>query len=191
MSLLESKKNGTFVDDFKSYKEGGVGLPVWVPLSGKWQIKDGMLNVLNTQGYDFIATANMKVTGDYKVEVTAKVVKGIYEAGLMFNLPSRFAVSGSQMVRFSGASTLWCGPYPFSLEHNLPTGVDYQNTDFHTLSITVMNSKGTYDLAVNGRVIAKNLKLTNVLKKGQFGYIGVVSCRGHLAFKSFKVTPVK
>ncbi len=190
-AFTEVGQNGSYADNFQSYKEGSIGLPVWVSLSGRWQIKDGMMHSLNTNGYDFTATANMKVTGDYKVEFTAKIIEGIYEAGLMFNMPSRFSVSNSQMVRFCGASALWCGPIPFVLEHDLPTGVDHQSTEFHTLSITVMNSKGTYDLAVDGKVVGKDLKLTNILKEGQFGYLGLVSCRGHVAFNSFKVTPIK
>jgi hypothetical protein len=52
----------------------------------------------------------------------------------------------------------------------------------------VRNSAGTYDLFVDGKEVAKELKLTNVAKSG--GYVGLVACRGQVAFDDLKVKPL-
>jgi hypothetical protein len=186
-------KDGVFSDDFKSYQTGSVGLPVWLPLSGVWKIQDGQYHEIAGNSYDFCTTANAKIKGDYTIEVSSTLVEGIFESGVVFNLPTRFSMARSQMVRFCGGSALWCGPLQggFSLEHDIPTGVEHVPKDFHMLKVTVYNSKGTYDLAVDGKEIAKDLKLTVKPKSADEGfYVGLISCRGHVAYNSVKVTPL-
>jgi hypothetical protein len=187
-----AKDNG-YSDDFSSYDEGSTGLPVWLPLTGKWKVEQGEYHQLVPNGYDFISTANARISGDYEVEARMRLIEGIQEGGFVFNLPSRFSKGSSQMVRFCGHETLWCGPFDagggFSLEHSVGTGLTERDAGWHTLKVIVHNSAGTYDLLVDGKQVAKDLKLTNVAEGG--GYVGFVACRGQVAFDDLKITPLK
>ena len=185
-------KDNAYSDDFSSYAEGSTGLPVWLPLTGKWRIEKGEYHQLVPNGYDFISTANARIKGDYEIEAKMRVIEGIQEGGFVFNMPSRFSKGSSQMVRFCGHEALWCGPFNagggFSLEHSIGTGLTERDDAWHTLEVVVRNSAGTYDLFVDGKEVAKELKLTNVAKSG--GYVGLVACRGQVAFDDLKVKPL-
>jgi len=184
---------GEFSDDFASYKKDSTGLPVWLPLAGKWKIEDGEYHQLVLQGYDYCTTANAWIRGDYEIEAKVRLVEGTLEGGFLFNMPSRFSKGPSQMVRFSGHETLWCGPFNdegiFTLEHSVPTDVK-RDEEWVTLTVTVHNSRGTYDLAVNGKQVAKDLKLTYVSRADQGRCIGLVGCRGHISYSRVRVTPL-
>ncbi len=189
-------KNGAFSDDFTSYNDGSTGLPVWLSLRGNWQMSGGEFHQSLTHLYDCVATANAKVSGDYEIEAKAKSIDKIFEPGFTFNMPSRLSHASSQMVRFSSHQRLWCGPFNagrgFSLEHLIETGLNKpEDHDWHTLKVTVRNSKGTYDIVLDGKKIREGLKLTHVLGEGQSGYVGLVSCRGHIAYDSVRITPLK
>jgi len=188
-------KDGAFRDDFDSYENGSAGLPAWQPLAGTWAVRDGEYHQTLTQGYDHCATVNVSVSGDYRIETSTRLVKGIQEGGFIFNVPSRFSKNGSQMVRFCGQDTLWCGPFGggggFSLANTIGSGKPERDEKWTTLAVTVRNSDAAYDIAVNGREVARNLKMTNVLQPGKSGYVGLVACRGHVAYDWVNVTPVK
>ena len=186
-------KDGSFSDDFRSYPEGSTGLPAWLPISGVWKIQDGKYHELASHAYDFCSMLNVKLTGDYRVESTSHLVEGIYEAGFVINSASRYSIARSQMVRFSGQEQVWCGPLQggFSLKHVLDTGIAIRDSTPHTLAIDVYNSKGTYDVWVNGKRIGTDLPLAVRLENGQAGYIGLLSCRGHVAYSSVEVRPMR
>jgi len=190
-AFQDFSQNNAFSDNFQSYEEGSAALPVWLPLYGKWKIAGHEYQQLVTNGYDFLATANARITGDDEVAVRLKLIEGILEGGSVFNLPSRFNKGASQMVRFCGHEALWCGPFNagggFSLEHDLKNVLPARDSAWHTLKIIVHNSQGTYDLAVDDKPAATGLKLTNVPKGG--AYIGLVACRGSVAFGQVTVTP--
>jgi hypothetical protein len=54
----------------------------------------------------------------------------------------------------------------------------------------VRNSKAVYDIFVDGKKVAENLKITNVAPK-EGAYLALVACRGHVAFDDLKITPIK
>jgi len=186
-------KDGGFSDDFKSYTEGSVGLPVWLPLSGIWKMEGSEYHEY-ASAYDLCSTANAKLKGDVAIEFSATLVDGIYEPGIVFNMPTRFSIARSQMVRFCGGSAVWCGPIVggFTLEHSLPTGANHvPKSEYITMKVLVYNSRGTYDVLVNDKVVGKDLKLTVRPESSNEGYyFGLISCRGHVAFKYVKVTPL-
>ncbi len=191
-AFKDFSKNNAFSDDFGSYADGSIGLPVWLPLRGKWKMEAGEYHQLVTNGYDFLSTANARIKGDYVIEARVKLVQGIMEAGFVFNMPSRFTKGPSQMVRFCGHEAFWCGPFNsgggFSLEHSVQTGVA-RDEEWHTFKVTVRNSTGTYDVAADGKTVAQGLKITN-LAPDRGSYIGLVACRGHVTYDSVKVTPL-
>lgn len=182
-------RDGAYADDFHHYPEGSVGLPAWLPLAGTWKVSGGEYHMTNTNGYDFISTLNAAESGDYRIEATARLVEGIFEPGFVFNSPSRFTTSRCQMVRFSGFGEVWCGPVVggFSLENTLPTGLPAQGSGAHTIGVSVHNGKGTFDVDVDGKTIGKDLKLGVVAAPGAPVYVGLMGCRGHLAFSSFLI----
>jgi hypothetical protein len=186
-------KDNSYSDIFDSFKDGSVGVPVWLPLHGNWRMQGGEYHLLNTNGYDFISTANARIEGDYVVEARMRLVENIFEGGFVFNLPSRFSKGSSQMVRFCGHETLWCGPFSpgggFTLENSLSSKLKVRDEKWHTLKLVVRNSEGLYDIAVDGKDVAKGLRLTNI--PGNGCYIGLVACRGHVAFEDLKVYPLR
>ncbi|MEP0765762.1 MAG: hypothetical protein HRF45_04380 [Fimbriimonadia bacterium] len=186
-------RNGTYEDDFSRYPNGSMGLPAWLPISGSWQVQGGEYHELSSNGYDFCSTLNVKLTGDYRVEAVSHLVEGIYETGFVFNSASRYAITQSQMVRFSGPEQVWCGPLQggFSLKHVLNTDITVRDSTPHTLAIDVYNSRGSYDVWVNGKKIGTDLPLAVRLEEGQTGYVGLLSCRGHVAYSSVSVRPIR
>jgi hypothetical protein len=187
-------RDNAFTAEFAKYQDGSNGIPVWLPLTGRWKITGGAYHELDSNGYDFLAIANARIRGDYVVNVRMQVVEGILEGGVVFNLPTRFSRASSQMVRFCGHEALWVGPFnsgaAFSLEQDIRTGLTVRDKEWHTLTVTVLNSQGKYDLAVDGKSVATGLKLTNVPKDAG-AYIGLVSCRGHVAFSEVTVAAPK
>lgn len=186
-------RDGTYEDDFDKYPDGSMGLPAWLPISGSWQVQGGEYHETTMNGYDFCSTLNVQVTGDYRVEAVSRVIEGIYETGFVFNSASRYSITQSQMVRFSGPEQVWCGPLQggFSLQHVLNTDITVRDSTPHTLAIDVYNSKGTYDVWVNGKRIGSDLPLAVRLSNGEAGYIGLLSCRGHVAYSSVSVQPIR
>ena len=188
-------KGRMFAEDFSSYENGNTGEPLWQPMSGKWKMEDGRYHQLLTDGYDYCATPSVSVKGDYQIEARLRLVDGTMEGGLMFNMPSRVSKYSSQMVRFSGHETLWAGSFStigeFSLEHSVPTGIKAREEKWAALTVTVRNSRGTYDLTVNGNKVAEGLKLTHKPRRDEGSYFGLVACRGHVAYDWVKVISLK
>ena len=184
---------GEFRDDFTSYEKGTDGKPVWTAAAGKWEMQDGEYHQTLTGGYDHFSAAEVCVRGDYRIETKVRLVKEILEGGFLFNMPSRGSKGSTQMVRFSGHQELWCGPFSgagiFRLDHKVQTGLE-KGEEWVTLAITVRNSKRTYDIELNGKTVAENLKLTHVPREGSGRCIGLVACRGHIAYDYLKVTPL-
>lgn len=189
----EPEPGKRFEDDFSSYPSGGLGLPRWTPIRGTWRMQDGEFHALDMAGYDHCATAQAVVGGDYAVEVAARPVEGIYEAGIVFNLPDRFTFNELQMIRFSGTHEVWCGPLRggFELRHTIPSGLPVNDPEGHVLRVTVRNSAGVYDIAVDGVAIAEDLPLTVIAAPGEKRYFGLISCRGHIAYTAVDAGPVR
>ena len=72
----------------------------------------------------------------------------------------------------------------------MPTGLANDATGWVTLAVTVHNSTGLCDLAVNGEQVAADLKLRHVSPAGQARCVSLVCCRGHVAYDDVKVTPI-
>ena len=124
-----------------------------------------------------------------------RLVKGTMGGGLIFNLSSRRLNTSCQMVRFSGHEKLWCGSFDsggvFDLKHSQPTGLAKNSKGWVTLTVTVRNSSGTYDIAVNGKQLAKALKLRLVPRAGQARCVALTSSHSHVAFDDVKLSPRK
>jgi len=185
-----------FVDDFSKYAPGGSGHPFWRPVKGTWKIVKGEYHNTELHGYDYFAAADAWIKGDYQLTATVRLIKGIQEGGLLFNMPSAFSKSLSHMVRFSGPTELWCGAFGrmdnYIRTKLVKTGIKAGDTSPITLTVTVHNSRRCYDVAVNGKVLARGLKLaTAAPKPGQPRCVGLVSCRGHIAYKQVSLKPIK
>ena len=185
---------GVFADNFSAYTDGDAGSPVWQVLAGEWQVQDGQYHACRTDGYDFCAMAHAHLAARYRLEVRLRLVEGLLEGGLLFNGRSPSSKANSQLVRFSGPGTLWCGPFDrsgaFTLADTLTTGIDPASDEWITLAVTVQNDKGTYDVAINGKPVAEGLKLARAPKGEYTRYAGLMSCRGHIAFDDLKITPL-
>ncbi len=183
-----------FTDDFSSYRKGTSGQPVWRPGSGNWIMQDGEYHQLLTDGYDYFSAANAWVKGDYRIQTKIRLVSGFLEGGLMFNMSSRQSSSSCQMVRFNGSGKLWYGSFDsggaYDLEQAVSTGLKKDADGWITLTITVRNSKGAYDIAIDGKQAAEGVKLVYVPTADKPQCVALVSCRGHTAFDDVTITPI-
>jgi len=184
---------GEFQDDFSAYAQDSDGSPVWRPMDGLWVVRGGEYHHLHTEGYDYCSAADAWVSGDHKIQMRVRLVEGILEAGILFNLPSRFGRRCCEMVRFNGAETLWFGHFDtfgvFSLDDSTTTGLPTDHSDWATLEINVRNSQGAFDVAVGGRRVAEGVKERSVSVNDSLRCMALVSCRGHVAYDHVSVSP--
>ena len=90
-------------------------------------------------------------------------------------------------------ANVWCGNFSpkgaYTRLHSAPSGLK-DAKGWVTLAVNVMNSKGVYDVEVNGKTIAKDQKLTYVGSEDSGRCVALFSCNGHVAFDYLKVTPL-
>jgi hypothetical protein len=75
------------------------------------------------------------------------------------------------------------------MQNNVPSGLQ-DAKGWVTLAINVLNSKGTYDVEVNGKTVAEDQKLTYVANDDSGRCAALFSHKGHVAFDYLKVTPL-
>lgn len=113
----------------------------------------------------------------------------------MFNMSSRHFSRSCQMVRFSGHDMFWYGSFDsggaYDLEDSVQTGLAKNSKKWVTLTITVRNSSGTYDIAINGKQLAKALKLRYVPIAGQARCVALTSSHSHVVFDDVTLSPLK
>ena len=181
------------IDDFSAYKNDADGRPAWLPVVGEWKMQDGEYHQVQKQGYDRFSTADVCVKGDYRIETKVRLIEGSFDPGFMFNMASRKSTGATQMVRFAGFANVWCGNFSpngiYTNEHTAPTGLE-NDKGWVTLAVDVHNSKGTYDVEVNGKTVAKDQKLMYVADDDAGRCIALIACNGHMAYDYFKVTPL-
>jgi len=176
-----------FHDDFSD------GAARWRPINGKWEVHDGEYHHTLKSGYDYCTAADAWVTGDYTIQTKFRLVEGSMESGVMFNLPTRSAKVACQMIRFSGPGTIWHGYFDkngvFVLEGSAASGIKGDGKEWITLAVTVHNSRGTYDILVNGKPVARNLRLRYAARSDEPRCgLALISCQGHVAYDDLKLT---
>ncbi len=181
---------GGFSDDFAA------GADRWRAMNGKWEAQNGEYHQTVKSGYDFAATADAWITGDYRIKTKLRLVEGSMESGLMFNLPTATARTACQMIRFAGPGTIWYGYFDRSggyvLEGGAPTGITGDGKDWITLEVAVNNSRGTYDILINDKPVAQGLKLKYPARPDEPRCgLALISCQGHVAFDDASLTPTK
>ncbi|MEL6405879.1 MAG: hypothetical protein AAFR81_16030 [Chloroflexota bacterium] len=106
-------------------------------------------------------------------------------AGLIFHMSERENIANGQMIRFgNGGTEIFWGTYDangvFEGAGGIPlNGIDW--TEPHELTLNV--GTDTYDVLIDGAVMVSDLPV-----EGTFGYLGLLSYRGTVAFSDFELS---
>ena len=79
----------------------------WIPISGEWQVADGLLTQVDPTGYDYAIGYEGNTFQSYALQVSLAHLEGV-GGGVLFNMPQPYQLNGSHMVRYSdGADAIF------------------------------------------------------------------------------------
>jgi len=181
-----------YVSDFDQ-QPGGAG---WVPISGEWRVSGGELAQANPVAQDAAIAYEGHTFDDFVFQATFRHLAGA-GAGVMFNMPSPYALAGAHTVRFSDQTdSLFWGYYDadggFTRQGFLD--VDPPGTAPHQLRIVSGNTNGTYDIFLDDQLMARGVALhtTTAIWSTAVpaGHIGLITSRSSASFALVEAFPL-
>lgn len=155
----------------------------WLPFAGEWVTENGELRQVAANGFD-LATGYAGATfQDYALQVTLRHLEG-QGGGVLFNMAGANVLEGAHMVRYSDtADGVFWGYYD---ETGKFIGQGYARvapagTDAHT--ITVRSSGPSYDLTLDGQLLARNVPLNR-----DSGHIGLITSQSSVAYYDIDIS---
>jgi hypothetical protein len=161
------------------------GLDSLVAVSGDWAREGDAIVQRASETTDFTTATGVaaeRYTLSISIEFPERAPPDV-GGGVVFQMPTRTDRAGAAMVRFSnGGSAIFWGRYDADGVFQGVGGADLGGVAAtRTLGLTVR--AGSFDLSVDGRVIAKDVPL-----EAQGGYIGLISYRGPVRFRAFQLS---
>ncbi len=154
----------------------------WIPISGEWQVADGLLTQVDPTGYDYAIGYEGNTFQSYALQVSLAHLEGV-GGGVLFNMPQPYQLNGSHMVRYSdGADAIFWGYYDDTGDF---VGQGYANVQApgdagHTFKITSADS--SYAIDVDGQPVARDIPLVR-----NSGHIGLLTAHSAAAFGPIEV----
>ncbi len=188
-SLLPSpafsqKQPSALTDNFSGYQSGSDGSPVWLPVKGSWQIRDG--GYVQTAGdYDCASMLDRDISGSFELTATFEHRAGDPGAGFIFSSCRRDDISYAQMVRFDGSSVFLAGYYQAGDFNGVASVKSPQITagTAHTLTLRVNRDLGLFSVSLDGHSLLHNVPLVY-----PSGYCGLESSGGEVRFTRVALT---
>jgi hypothetical protein len=171
---------GSLQDDFSGDSSQ------WKPLSGTWQITDGVYQQVDASGFDLISRFTGAVPASYTLEVRLRATSGPLHAGVIVGQPTPGTREGATMIDLTDNGTYlrWGryaasgGAYEFVGGAALPEPLD--PTQWHTLRVVV---KG--DTTV---VFVDDVQIGDAGPIGA-GSVGLVTSQAAVDFDDVRVVP--
>ncbi len=170
-----------YTSDFDK-EPGGAG---WVPISGTWQIAAKQM-VQSDSGYTDAAIGYETSTFEnYTIRTSFNHLEG-HGAGLLFNMPSPYAINGAHLVRYSDEtdSIIW-GYYDSKGVFNRQGFVDASDPQKEAHTLQVFSGANSYDIFLDSEMIARDVPLESIQ-----GAVGLVTSRSSVAFSYVEVFPL-
>lgn len=173
--------NMVYTSDFDQ-TPGGAG---WVPISGTWQIISKQMTQSDATISDATIGYETSTFQNFTLQATFNQLSG-QGAGVLFNMPSPYAINGSQVVRYSDEtdSLIW-GYYDEQGIFNRQgfAGVSPSGTAVHTLQI--FSGDNSYDILLDDQMLARQVALHNTQ-----GAVGLITSHASAGFTSVEVYPL-
>ncbi len=161
---------------------GGAG---WVPFAGAWKIVDKTLEQTDTQVINAGIGYETSTFQNYTLRVNFSHLAG-QGAGVLFNMPSPYQISGAQVVRYSDEtdSVIW-GYYDdkASFIRQGYLEVPHVGTENHVLQI--FSGDATYNVMLDDKYIANEVPL-----QSRQGSVGLMTSASSAAYASVEVFPL-
>lgn len=155
----------------------------WIPISGDWQIADGLLIQVDSAKFDAAIGYEGNTFQRYVLEVSLAHREGV-GGGVLFNMPQPYQLDGAHMVRYSdNADAIFWGYYD---DTGAFVGQGYAHLDApgtarHTFRITC--GETSYDIDVDGQPMARDIPLAR-----NSGHIGLITTRSAAAFGPIEIS---
>jgi len=168
----------------ETFESRGIGEVRWRPINGNWTYEDNALVQKQTELFDLTNVYQNPIT--YPMTYLAKFrhLEGV-GGGIMFNLKLPNAIENGYMVRyFSDADVIAWGYFDEQLVFNGLGSVEVAppGTSQHTLGVAV--SEGTFDILLDGSVIAFNIPIAEVVSPS---FVSLVTSQSMVAFDQVNI----
>jgi hypothetical protein len=173
--------NMVYTSDFDQ-NPGGTG---WTPISGTWEIVSKQMIQSDAKVSDAVIGYESSTFQNFTLRTTFNHLAG-QGAGVLFNMPSPYAINGSHMVRYSDEtdSLIW-GYYDDQGIFNRQGFADVApaGTDAHTLQIFAGDN--SYDILLDNQMLARQVSLQSAQ-----GAVGLITSHASAGFTSVEVYPL-
>jgi hypothetical protein len=162
-----------YTSDFK----GSTDFADWTPISGDWQVENGMLTQLDSNGFDHGIGYEGKSFQGYILQLSLQHLVGS-GGGVLFNMPSPNQLNGAHMVRYSDRSeAIFWGYFD---DTGAFQGQGYAASEApgeepHTFKIA--SGEASYDIYSDNELLASQIPLFR-----NNGHIGLITSRSTVAY---------
>jgi len=167
------QKSPLFASDFTENDAG------WRPLSGEWQVFEGVYRQNNATGYDFISMIDTNRLTDYSLETKFRLIEAEMGGGLIYHAPSMDTRAGAQSIDFTdeGGFLRW-GYYDKNTHYNYVGGAQIappmSDGQWHTLRLVTHAAQTTVFLDEQQVAVIENIN--------QNGHVGLTTSLGQIDF---------
>jgi len=157
-------------------------IPDWIPFAGQWEVENGNLKQLETDGYDLGIGYDSDALQSYTVEVSLKHLEGV-GSGLLFNMPTPYQQEGAHIVRYADWTNalIWgyfdeSGAY-YAQGHiaaSAPSG------EIHTLKVE--SGQTSYAIYLDDQLVVSDVPLVR-----NSGHIGLTSSHSTAVFGPIEI----
>lgn len=154
-------------------------------VSGDWAREGDALVQRAGEATDF-TTATGVAAERYRLNVTVEFPEGAPAdagGGVIFQMPERESRAGAAMLRLTdGGRGIFWGRYDAGGAFQGAGSAGLPEGDPAKRALTLTVRAGSFDIAVDGKVVAKDVPL-----EGESGSIGLISFRGPVRFRAFQL----
>ena len=156
----------------------------WRPITGDWQLADGIYAQRDAAGFDMIAMLTQPVPAVYDLQTDFRIVAGSMGGGLIFNAPANDNRSGAQIVDFdnNGGFIRWArydeaGGYVY--EGGTAVEPAIADGNWHTLGVALNETEVVYFL--DGQEFGRGPRV------GNGRYVGLVTSLSNVEFDNVQL----
>lgn len=157
----------------------------WRPLSGTWEMRDGIYQQMDQEGYDYIALLDLPAQQHYSMTVRLRMSSGEMGGGLIYNAPNQDSRAGAQTVDMdsSGRYMRWGyynadGLYTYTGGAALDVGLS--DGAWHQLRLVTQGATST--------IWFDEQEIGQTTNQSTAGYVGLVTSRAQIDFDDLVIT---
>jgi hypothetical protein len=169
---------------YSSQFQGNLTDSGWTPFAGDWVFEQGSLIQREAEGFDR-GISYWDTFSSYRLSVSFRQLQGV-GAGVLFNMTHPDSKLGAHLARFTddGSGIFW-GYFDEQGNFNGQGFGPSASSDTNSHTLEVVSGPTSYDVLLDGIMLAKNIPLTSTQ-----GYVGLTSSNSVAAFDSVEILPL-